>query len=296
MREDWPSATASAVAFARGVATLPARRSAPSPDPVAAELLHPALGGLLRWLKPLARRSSAVAWALRAGSLGLVDHVALRTAAIDEALREACEGGVDQVVILGAGLDARAWRLAALGDAVVFEVDHPATQRFKRSRVGALDRHAREVRFVAVDFERQGLGERLADEGHDAGRRTFWIWEGVVMYLPTGAVRSSLEAIRDRSAPGSRLAVTYGTRDDQLWLDRFAHTVDLGFQLLGEPLVGLTTREAFHDLLAAAGWRTLDDTGPRDWRTKYGFGGLLTIEERLVLAEAGSDRAPGVAY
>lgn len=285
MREDSPSATAAAVAFARGIASLPARRSAPSPDPVAAALLHPALGGVLRSLRPIARRTSAVSWALRLGSLGLVDHMALRTAAIDDALRDACADGVDQVVILGAGLDARAWRLAALSDAVVFEVDHPATQRFKRSRVDPLDPRAREVRFVSVDFERERVDARLADEGHDAARRSFWIWEGVVMYLADAAVRGSLEAVRARSAEGSRLAVTYGTTDDQLWLARFARTVHLGFQILGEPLIGLTSRGAFHDRLRATGWRVLDDTGPRDWRARYGYGALLTIEERLVVAE-----------
>lgn len=177
-------------------------------------------------------------WALRLGSLGLADHIALRTAAIDDALRDACAARTAQVVILGAGLDARAWRLAALSDAVVFEVDHPATQRLKGSRVGALD-HAREVPFVAADFKRESVADRLAKEGHDAARDTFWVWEGDVMYLPSAAVRASLDAVRARSAPGSRLAVTYGTREDTVWLDRFSRTVTLGFQILGEPLVGL---------------------------------------------------------
>lgn len=289
VREDSPSATAAAVAFARGVASLPARRSAPSADPLAASILPPALGGLLRALRPLARRSDAVTLGLRLGSLGLVDHVALRTAAIDDALRDACAQGFAQVVLLGAGLDARAWRLAALGDAVVFEVDHPATQRFKRARVRDLDRHAREVRFVPVDFERQRVDARLAEEGHDATRPTFWIWEGVVMYLPGAVVRASLAALRERSAPGSRLAVTYGTVEDTVWLERLSHAVHLGFRVLGEPLVGLTTPGAFHARIREAGWRVLDDSGPRDWRGRYGYGAWLTIEERLLLAEVARD-------
>jgi O-methyltransferase involved in polyketide biosynthesis len=42
----------------------------------------------------------------------------------------------EQYVILGAGLDSFAWRQQ--GAVRVFEVDHPATQAWKRSRVQAL--------------------------------------------------------------------------------------------------------------------------------------------------------------
>ena len=58
-----------------------------------------------------------------------------RTVAIDEVVRAA---GSPQLVILGAGLDGRAWRMPELRDAVVFEVDYPASQREKQARVAAL--------------------------------------------------------------------------------------------------------------------------------------------------------------
>src|SRR5690242_11362643 len=51
-----------------------------------------------------------------------------RTIFIDAAIREA---RATQVVILGAGLDGRAWRMPELREAVVFEVDHPDSQREK---------------------------------------------------------------------------------------------------------------------------------------------------------------------
>jgi len=56
-----------------------------------------------------------------------------RTLAIDDAVRE---HGAAQVVVLGAGLDARAWRMPELAQAIVFEVDHPASQRDKQRRLG----------------------------------------------------------------------------------------------------------------------------------------------------------------
>lgn len=66
-----------------------------------------------------------------------------RTLEIDNAVRRA---QTPQVVILGAGLDGRAWRMAELQGSVVFEVDHPASQRDKRSRSERLKPTAREVR------------------------------------------------------------------------------------------------------------------------------------------------------
>lgn len=278
-----PSATALAVALARGLASL---GDAPAPDPVARELLPRGLGALLRGLDPIAARVPLEP-ALRVASAGLIGHVALRTAAIDAALVEAIRCGVDQVVILGAGLDARAYRLDALRDATVLEVDHPATQRFKRGRVEGLLPMARDVRFIAVDFERDDLGARLAEEGHDASRPTFWLWEGVVMYLEEPAIRGSLRAMHARSAPGSRLGVTYGLNEDGLWLRRFSRAVLAGFRVLGEPLIGLTTTVAFHALLGDEGWRVLGDEGPKEWRARYrhGVGGPFAVEERLAVAE-----------
>lgn len=129
-----------------------------------------------------------------------------RTVEIDAFVRSAAS---PQVVILGAGLDGRAWRMPELADAIVFEVDHPDTQRDKQARLRSLDLRAREVRFVSVDFTRDDLDERLAAAGHDPKARTTWIWEGVVMYLDRRAIEATLAILSGRSAPGSRLMVLY---------------------------------------------------------------------------------------
>ncbi len=284
MRDDRPSTTASAVAFARAVATMRGSR-APVDDPVAKGLVHPALGALLRGLEPLSSRSLDLA--LRVGSGGLVDHVALRTAAIDRALTEILDGGPRQLVILGSGLDARAFRLRGVEDAIVFEVDHPATQRFKRERARTARPLARELRYVSVDFERESLGERLAQEGHDASAPTAWLWEGVVQYLEPSATGATLAQLRDRSAPGSALALTYSPRE-QPWL-RLAGSVHLAFRALGEPLRGLVSRDELHAMLEETGWTLESDTGPADWRRAHGWGirALLIVEERLAVARRG---------
>lgn len=92
-----------------------------------------------------------------------------RTVAIDAEIRAAAS---PQLVLLGAGLDGRAWRMPELADTIVFEVDHPDSQRRKRERAAALAPTAREIRFVPVDFTRDRLDEALAAAGHDPARAT----------------------------------------------------------------------------------------------------------------------------
>ena len=129
-----------------------------------------------------------------------------RTVAIDDAVRA---HPVPQVVIIGAGLDDRAWRLPELADVEVFEVDHPASQRDKRGRVGDLQPVAKSVRFVPVDFTRDRLDTALASAGHRPDEPTTWIWEGVVPYLSRAEVAATLHALSGRSTTGSRLVVNY---------------------------------------------------------------------------------------
>ncbi|MGZ5969427.1 MAG: class I SAM-dependent methyltransferase [Polyangiales bacterium] len=164
-----------------------------------------------------------------------------RTSAIDEAVREAAHR---QVVILGAGLDGRAWRMPELAGAVVFEVDHPDSQREKRARVAELKQTAREVRFVAVDFTRDDLDEALAKAGHDRTLPTTWIWEGVVMYLTLADIEATLAVVARRSKTGSRLLVLYHAPAF------IVHIVGLVVRRVGEPLRSSFEPEAMRTLLA----------------------------------------------
>ena len=173
-----------------------------------------------------------------------------RTVAIDDAIRTAT---TPQVVILGAGLDGRAWRMPELKDALVFEVDHPDSQREKRAAVGALARSAREVRFLAVDFTRDSLGEALERAGHDVAVATTWVWEGVVMYLWPAEVARTLGVLGQRSAPGSRLIATYHAPAVALRL------FGLTLRRIGEPLRSRFTPQQMGALLARHRWTVRRD-------------------------------------
>ncbi len=283
MREGWPSLTALAVAVARGIGT-----SADDLDPSAASLVPPALGRALGWVgqpgTPPAVRST-----LRAATLGLVDHVSLRRAAIDVALDEAVHAGARQLVVLGAGLDGRAWRLDSLRDVQVFEVDHPATQRGKQQRVEGRTALAAAVHFVAVDFERDALADRLAQAGHDPDRTTAWIWEGVTPYLHPEAIEASLADIATRSAAASRLIVTYALpRLTPFGVPGLDALTEAGFAALGEPLHGAMETEAFVARLAAHDFAPRHDSGNDEWAQHHAGSARMArlfSSERLMVAE-----------
>jgi methyltransferase (TIGR00027 family) len=163
-----------------------------------------------------------------------------RTVAIDAAIRDAAS---PQLVLLGAGLDGRAWRMAELADTIVFEVDHPDSQRRKRERAASLTPTARDLRFVPVDFTRDRLGDALAAAGHDPARPTTWVWEGVVMYLERADIEATLRVVEERSAAGSHLVILYTSPS----LIRTAAGLVLG--LIGEPFRSAFTAEQMRALL-----------------------------------------------
>jgi len=134
----------------------------------------------------------------------------IRTRFIDEALQRAVSDGATQVAILGAGLDSHAYRCRGLlASTRVFEVDRPATQAFKRRRVdAALGGPPANLTYVPIDFGRERLPEALARHGYDPSRRTFFIWEGVTMYLPEEAVHRTLEFVGGHP-PGSAIVFDF---------------------------------------------------------------------------------------
>jgi methyltransferase (TIGR00027 family) len=137
----------------------------------------------------------------------------LRTRFIDEALKRAIENGATQVVILGAGFDSRAYRFRnLLKHCDVIEVDAEHTQAYKRRRVQeTLGEVPPNVRYISTDFAAGNLGDALAGGGFRGGVKSFYIWEGVSMYLPEASVREVLRMVASGSAAGSSIALDYAT-------------------------------------------------------------------------------------
>ena len=154
---------------------------------------------------------------------GMSNLMVVRTRYIDERLLRAIEKGASQIVILGAGFDTRAYRFAEqLRGRKVFEVDYQSTQELKKRRLvevlGSLPAH---VRFTEVDFKKDSLPEVLSRAGYQPNEKTFFIWEGVSMYLSEGAVRDTLRTISSHSIPGSSLVMDFAEQASIEMLEKF---------------------------------------------------------------------------
>ncbi|HVY45773.1 MAG TPA: class I SAM-dependent methyltransferase, partial [Minicystis sp.] len=226
--------------------------------------------------------------AVSAASLGLSAHVALRTRAIDDAIAAGLARGARQLVLLGAGLDSRAERMPALAGLDVFEVDHPATHRFKLERLAARTRPgagARVVR-VPIDFEKDRLSDALDAAGFDRTTPAFFVWEGVTVYLGVAAIAETIGAVAALAAPTSRLAVTYSTPEEHA-RPRWLLPVVRGLATaVGEPARGFVSREVMHTLLERAGFTVVSDEGDATWSARYWPGEPPPRAwERLAVAE-----------
>ena len=169
-----------------------------------------------RYLVKLLRRSwfwQVAAFCERLTVPGILRHYALRKKCIAQLAYEAAAEGMSQIVVLGAGFDALAIELRRkFADLEVWEIDHPATQRWKASVVNSAE--ADGIHFVPADLSLTGVNEeslRLA--GFDPKQKTLWIAEGLMMYFSEQTVARMLEQTRKLSVPCGGFVFTFMERD-----------------------------------------------------------------------------------
>lgn len=221
-----PSRTSITVAALRAFGAREPDPGVRNPDWLAERLIGPEqlqliaehpVAGALRQDYQKARRNREVS--------GMSNLLLIRTRFIDEHMEKALKDGAAQVVILGAGFDTRACRFAdLLKNTIVFEVDYQSTQQVKRRRLEeASISIPTNVRFAEIDFKRDTLREVLRAAGYNPDEKTFFIWEGVSMYLPEQSVRETLRTIADYSAPGSSLVMDFAGHAMLELLEKLPH-------------------------------------------------------------------------
>ena len=224
-------------------------------------------------------------------SADMSTNLPLRTVAIDEAIVEALSRGSHQVVLLGSGLDARAWRMAELAAATVYELDRRGAHVYKDSRLAGSPTRARRHRLVAIDFEKQTLADALSHAGFDPDQPTIWLWEAVAVYLTPSAITATLDAIRDLSRPGSTFMATY-TRPNLGQGSNVTLHWRLAARLVGETVRGEIATDALHRKLERRGFDVTADEGTADWIKRYWPASESRREsgwERLVVAVRRAD-------
>jgi methyltransferase (TIGR00027 family) len=267
MRNDY-SSTAEVMAVLRALEQFQPAQRRIILDPHASKfLIRPSFKLLARsrWLANPTTRAVDV-WAP-----GALEFLTIRARLSDEIAAEMATNGLEQIALLGAGFDTISLRIeGALRNVTVFEVDHPATQAVKRkvmSRIGAPEN----LRFVAVDFERDDLVEKLRQAGFEFGRRSLVVWMGVTYYLTAEAMTRALSQIHTLGGAGMRFIFDYmlkevvdGSSDNREALNKARIAAKLG-----EPWLFGLDPATVGPYLAAFNFKLLKDYDAKELRAKY---------------------------
>ncbi len=259
MEEARPSRTALRVALRRAAHQLYDAEPLVLDDPIAVPILGATYAEELRRTPTRPDRPFSV---------GLRAFLVARSRYAEDTLARAVGQGVTQYVLLGAGLDTFAHR-NPYPQVRVFEVDHPATQQWKREllQTGSLPIPGN-LTYVPVNFEHQSLAEQLQSAGLNQHAPTFFAWLGVVPYLTIEAFRSTIRFVAAQ-APGTGLVLDYGQPRSALsFLERLAHdSLAARVQLAGEPFqLFFTPSEMAAELNA---FRGLEDLGSAEINARY---------------------------
>ncbi len=153
----------------------------------------------------------------------------------------------------------------------IFEVDHPATQAWKRECLAAAQIPLPPcLTFAPIDFERRTLSEGLTAAGFDHAQPAFFIWLGVVPYLTGEATDSTLGFI-SRLDASAHVVFDYSDPPETLppelraWHDRRAAQV----AELGEAWINYFEPRQLHAKLTALGFAEIEDLGPREIVSRY---------------------------
>jgi methyltransferase (TIGR00027 family) len=204
-------------------------------------------------------------------SAGLRAFMVARARVAEDVLRaQAAGGGALQYLVLGAGLDTFAYR-NPYAQVRVFEVDHPATQAWKRTCLDAakIDVPANAA-LVAVDFERDALAEQMSAAGFRWDVPTVVAWLGVVPYLTQAAFRETLRVV-GAMAPGSELVFDYAypraslPAVEQWMLDSLSARVAQA----GEPFQLFFTEPELREELRAQGLAMVENLGSEALNRRY---------------------------
>jgi methyltransferase (TIGR00027 family) len=263
VKDDVPSRTAYGVALSRAAHQL-FDQPRVFDDPVALSILGPkAIDGLRAAEKRFNHRFARY---LRA-------FLVARSRLAEDALGEAVARGVRQYVVLGAGLDTFAYRNPhAAAGLRVFEVDHPATQEWKRRLIS--EAHLKppgSLVYVPVDFEREQLAQRLTANGFRSDEPAFFSWLGVTMYLTHEAIAQTLRFVAQSSVTRGGIVFDYLTAPP-----RWALLRRWGLKLLmsrvaaaGEPWRTLFEPAQLPGELTRLGFATVRDFGGEEINARF---------------------------
>jgi methyltransferase (TIGR00027 family) len=199
----------------------------------------------------------------------------MRSRYAEDALSRAIAGGITRYVILGAGLDSFAWRHPESAAAVeVYEIDHPASQQWKRQRLQELGiDQPSHLTFLPIDFEKQTLLDGLRDGGYPLEKPAFFSWLGVTQYLTREAVLGTLQQLATM-ASGTEITFTFVVPQSLLEGEdqRFFAMAAAGAAARGEPWVTFFEPDELVTQLEELGFTRVVHFSPDEANIDYFFG------------------------
>jgi len=225
---------------------------------------------------------SMATWAPEFRAAFRISHTVRARLAEDVAIA-GLTAGRDQYVLLGAGLDTFAWRHPQACEFVVWEVDHPDTQAWKRAalrRAGLVE--PPNVRFIAVDLSTTAIDDL------DLPDRATWNWMGVTMYLERSANQATLRSIASKRA-GTTVVVNFllvpEALDAQDLAARTASTVAVTAS--DEPIIATYAPDQVVDLLGHVGFNDIELFDAQALTDRYLRGRIdLRVPNSTIIAAA----------
>lgn len=231
-------------------------------DPLALKIIGPEAEAEVR--TGTERHAQASAARMRA-------FLAVRSRYTEDCFAEAVARGVGQYVVLGAGLDTFAYRGPHPG-LRIFEVDHPATQGWKRERLKtAAIAIPENLSYAPVDFESETLHEGLKRAGFDFDKSAFFAWLGVVPYLTYDAILATLGFVARHLKTGSEILFDYAEPIEGRGPEQREAVAELAKRVaeIGEPLRSFFYPCDLERDLSALGFSVIEDAGSAMLNKRY---------------------------
>jgi methyltransferase (TIGR00027 family) len=148
----------------------------------------------------------------------------------------------------------------------IVEVDHPASQAAKRTRIAAAGLSIpNNVGFAGVDFERESLLDGLQRQGVSLTEPSFFSWLGVTMYLEKPAIDAVLRSAAAFSAE-SEIVLTFLSEPESADAPSpLARRVARA----GEPFLTSFSPEQIGSALREAGFRSIGFLSSGEARERY---------------------------
>jgi methyltransferase (TIGR00027 family) len=225
----------------------------------------------------------------------LTATVVMRSRYVENEFDQAVGRGVSQYAILGAGLDSFAYRRPDLAKALrIFEVDHPASQAWKRTRLQEAGIELPpNLSLVPVDFEKQSLIESLRTSGYRTDAPCLFSWLGVTMFLTSDAIFSTLRTVA-ALASGTEIIFQYSVPKELVDQEdrRMLAVMMADAAARGEPLQSFFQPAELAEEVRELGFDEVSDLGPDEARGRYFAGrtdGLRPLaSQHLMHARVGS--------